>query len=69
MNEEIVKAVIKALQKNHRNGPIHARNLASVYENIILENLDSSADKIASLINEEEMKLDEDGDTEEDSEE
>ncbi len=68
MKEELTPAVIKALQKNHRNGPIHAKNLAAVYEQIIIDNQNETADKIASLINDEEMKLDEDDSAEEDNE-
>ena len=68
MKEELKQAVIKALQKNHRNGPIHAKNLAGVFENIIIENEELPADKIASLINDEEKKLDEDDGAEEEKE-
>ncbi len=66
MNEELKKAVIKALEKNHKNGPITAKNLAGVYERIILANQNLSADQIASLINEEDIKSDsEDNDDDE----
>ena len=51
MNEDLKKAVIKALEKNHKNGPLTARNLASIYENIIEANATLPAEKIASMIN------------------
>lgn len=56
MNEDLKQAVIKALQKNHRNGPINAKNLAGIFHSIIEENKTLSADKIAALINEADMK-------------
>lgn len=58
MNEDLKKAVIKALQKNHRNGPINAKNLAGIYENVIEEHQSIAAEKIASMINDLEMKSD-----------
>lgn len=58
MNEDLKKAVIKALQKNHRNGPINAKNLAGIYENVIEEHQSMAAEKIASMINDLEMKSD-----------
>lgn len=58
MNEELKKAVIKALEKNHKNGPITARNLAGIYENIIIENQNLTAGDIAALINEADIKSD-----------
>ena len=62
MNEELKLAVIKALQKNHKNGPINAKNLAGIYENIITENQNLAADKIASMINDAEMNSENEGD-------
>lgn len=56
MTEELKQAVIKALQKNHKNGPINAKNLAGIFHNIIDENQTLAADKIAALINEADMK-------------
>ena len=58
MNEDVKKEVIKALQKNHRNGPINAKNLAGIYENVIEEHQTMAAEKIASMINDLEMKSD-----------
>lgn len=56
MNEELKKAVIKALEKNHKNGPLTARNLAGIYESIITSNAGLPADKIAALINDADIK-------------
>ena len=56
MNEQLKDDVVKALQKNHRNGPINARNLVSIFENIISENATLSADQLAAMINEAEQK-------------
>lgn len=56
MSEELKKAVIKALEKNHKNGPLTARNLAGIYESIITSNLNLPADKIAALINDADIK-------------
>ena len=56
MNEELKKAVIKALEKNHKNGPLTARNLAGIYETIITSNTTLPADKIAAMINDADIK-------------
>ncbi len=56
MNEELKQAVIKALQKNHKNGPLNAKNLAGIFQNIIVENQTLAADKIAALIHEADLK-------------
>ena len=56
MNNELKEAVIKALQKNHKNGPMNARNLAGIFSGIIEQNQQLSAEKIADLINEAEAK-------------
>ncbi|HMT29668.1 MAG TPA: hypothetical protein PKD91_10345 [Bacteroidia bacterium] len=68
MNEELKLAVIKALQKNHKNGPINAKNLAGIYENIITENQSLAAEKIASMINDAEMNSDNEADDSENEE-
>lgn len=69
MNEDLKKAVIKALEKNHKNGPLTARNLAGIYESIISENQTLPADKIAALINDADVASDNDeGDDEDDDE-
>ena len=65
MTEELKTAVIKALQKNHRNGPINAKNLAGIYEYVIEENKTMPVDKIAALINDLEMKSEGEEDDEE----
>ena len=62
MSDDLTKAVIKALEKNHRNGPITARNLANIYKSIIEGNRNMTADQIASLINEADLKSDQDDD-------
>ena len=56
MNEELKKAVIKSLEKNFKNGPLTARNLAGIYASIIEKNQSISADQIAALINEADIK-------------
>ena len=56
MNEELVKAVTKALEKNHKNGPITAKNLVNIYKDIISSNQQMTADQIASLINDADEK-------------
>jgi hypothetical protein len=58
MNEDITRSVIKALEQNHRNGPITARNLANIYKGVIEKNSSLPADQIASLINELDTKSD-----------
>jgi hypothetical protein len=58
MTEELKKAVIRSLEKNHKNGPLTARNLAGIYEHIIKQNASLSADQIAALIHEEDVKGD-----------
>lgn len=69
MSEELKSAVIKALEKNHKNGPLTARNLAGIYESIIRENQTLPADKIAALINDADVASDNDeGDDEGDDE-
>jgi len=65
MNEDLKKAVIKALEKNHKNGPLTARNLASIYENIIEANATLPADKIASMINDADIASDSEEDDDE----
>ncbi len=62
MTEELKQAVIKALQKNHKNGPINAKNLAGIFANIISDNQTLAADKIAALINEADLNSDNDDD-------
>lgn len=62
MNDQLKDAVSKALQKNHRNGPINAKNLVSIFSHLIEENQNLSADQIAALINEAEQKSDGDDD-------
>jgi hypothetical protein len=62
MSDDLTKAVIKALEKNHRNGPITARNLANIYKSIIEGNRSMNADQIAALINEADLKSDQDDD-------
>jgi hypothetical protein len=62
MNDQLKDAVNKALQKNHRNGPINANNLVSIFGHIIEENQNLSADQIAALINEAEQKSEGDED-------
>lgn len=62
MSDDLTKAVIKALEKNHKNGPITARNLANIYKGIIEGNRNMTADQIASLINEADLKSDQDDD-------
>lgn len=62
MSDDLTKAVIKALEKNHKNGPITARNLANIYKSIIEGNKNMTADQIASLINEADLKSDQDDD-------
>ncbi len=56
MNDQLKDAVVKALQKNHRNGPINAKNLASIYASIIEEHEQLPAEQIAAMINEAEQK-------------
>lgn len=63
MNEELKKAVIKALEKNHKNGPLTARNLAGIYESIITSNSGMPADKIAALINDADIKSESEDDS------
>lgn len=58
MNEELKKAVIKSLEKNFKNGPLTAKNLAGIYADIIEKNSGSDADKIAAMINEADLKSD-----------
>ncbi len=65
MNEDLKKAVIKALEKNHKNGPLTARNLAGIYENIIEANATLPADKIASMINDADIASDSEEDDDE----
>jgi len=65
MTEELKHAIIKALQKNHKNGPINAKNLAGIFEKIIVENQTLAADKIAALINEADMKSENEEDDDE----
>jgi hypothetical protein len=60
MSDDLTKAVIKALEKNHRNGPITARNLAGIYKFIIESNRNLPADQIAALINDADLKSDQD---------
>lgn len=58
MNEDLKKAVIKSLEKNFKNGPLTARNLAGIYFEIIEKNQNLDADKIAAMINEADIKSD-----------
>jgi hypothetical protein len=58
MNEELKKAVIKSLEKNFKNGPLTAKNLAGIYADIIEKNSGLDADKIAAMINEADIKSD-----------
>lgn len=58
MNEELKKAVIKSLEKNFKNGPLTAKNLAGIYADIIEKNSNLDADKIAAMINEADLKSD-----------
>ncbi|MFM7078933.1 MAG: hypothetical protein ACKOYC_03980 [Bacteroidota bacterium] len=58
MNEELKKAVIKSLEKNFKNGPLTARNLAGIYAEIIEKNSNLDAEKIAALINDADLKSD-----------
>lgn len=58
MNEELKKAVIKSLEKNFKNGPLTARNLAGIYADIIEKNQNMDADKIAAMINDADLKSD-----------
>lgn len=60
ITDELTKAVVKALEKNHRNGPITARNLAGIFKNIIEANRSLSPDKIAALIHDADVKSDQD---------
>ncbi len=56
MNTDLMNAVAKSLQKNHRNGPLNAKNLVGIYGHVIAENESMPADKIAELINDLELK-------------
>jgi hypothetical protein len=56
MNEELKKAVIKSLEKNFKNGPLTAKNLAGIYSSIIENNSNLTADQIAAMINEADLK-------------
>ncbi|MFN5224075.1 MAG: hypothetical protein ACK5DJ_07810 [Bacteroidota bacterium] len=58
MNEDLKKAVIKSLEKNFKNGPLTARNLAGIYHEIIEKNQHLEAEKIAAMINEADLKSD-----------
>ena len=58
MNPETTKAVFKALERNHKNGPLTAKNLVNIYKHIIGENQGKTPEQIAALINEEDIKSD-----------
>ena len=58
MNEDLKKAVIKSWEKNFKNGPLTARNLVGIYHEVIEKNQNLDADKIAAMINEADLKSD-----------